>query len=137
MKLYRTKAPIEVQPVEVLVDGGDWDQLPSMRSEGGLILTHVTDTECDMLKDFQQNYDPTTLRGILIDLHLDDRDEGDPERVNLMALPHKGSVIRHMDRYYLVNVVVQGTNCSAAVFVSRLTSNELWKQKGAVALRES
>lgn len=135
MKLYRTKTPIEVHSVEVLVDGGDWDQLPSMRSDGGLILTHVTETECDMLKDFQQNYDPTTLRGILIDLHLEDRDDGDPERVNLMALPHKGSVIRHQDRYYLVNVVVQGTNCSAAVFACRLSASELWKQAGVAALR--
>ena len=134
MNLFKTEATLELHPVQQF-DGEVW-RPTKLRTDGGsIILTDVTDAEHDALVDFHQNSDPGGLRGIVVSLHLEDQNENDPEQVNLLALPSQNSVIRHMDQYYLVKLVVQGTNCSAAVFAARLTASDFWKLTGSAALR--
>ena len=125
MNLFKTDHLITVSPVECL-EGGDWQGPRTLKSRGGLILTDTTDKEHDILVDFCQGYDPTGLKGIMVSLHVENKNEDDPPEVNLLARPAAGQVIRHQDKYYLVKVVVQSSNGSAAVFVSRLPVSAFW-----------
>lgn len=124
MNLFKTDRLLTVSPVECL-EGGDW-RPGSLRTRGGLIITETTDVEHDFLVDLCQGYDPTGLKGIMVSLHVENKNEDDPPEVNLLALPAAGQVIRHQDKYYLVKVVVQSSNGSAAVFVSRLPVSAFW-----------
>lgn len=132
MNLFRTESSIIVNPVEVL-ENGDWKQT-QLRSTGGMILTDLTENDHDLLVGFHQNYDPDCLKGLVVSLHIKDRTEDDPEKINVLALPNRGQVLRHHDRYYLVKFVVQSSAGSAAVFVDRVRVNDLWELDAMVPL---
>ena len=125
MNLFKTDRLISLNQVECL-EGGDWRGPRPLRTRGGLIVTDVTDKEHDLMIDFCQGYDPAGLKGIMVSLHVDSPTCDDPPEVNLLTLPVAGQVVRHHDKYYLVKVVVQSSNGSAAIFVDRLPQNTFW-----------
>lgn len=125
MNLFRTESSIVVAPAEVLEDGG-WKQT-QLHSKGGMILTDLTEQDHDLLVNFHQNYDPDCLKGIVITLHVKGQTEEDPEQINVLALPTRGQVLRHHDKYYLVRLVLQSSVGSAAVFAEPVKVSDFWE----------
>lgn len=119
MNIFRTHASIQVRPVEVFEDGA-WRRT-ELKSDGGIILTQVTDEEHDRVIDLQMD----GLRGYRASLVLQEPDHYDPTEVDLVGFPAKGQVIRHKERFYLINLVMQDTSFRLTVFVTKVLAGDL------------
>lgn len=124
MEIFRTEDVIACKRGEKF-QGGDWLEQMGIKVREGMILTQLTDEEHDGVLNIADGLDPLGLRGFVIQLLIDTPDKDDPKEVNVPAVPIKGQVIRHQDRYYLVKLVVQSTSCGIAAFVTKLDHSGL------------
>lgn len=110
--------------------GEERDTISPFEAQKGLVIADPTDGEWDAILNIRDGLDPTGLRGFMARLLPDKKDSGDPDFVNLISVPCNGQVIRHQDRYYLVKVVLQSSNCSLAIFCQKLSQKEFWSLTG-------
>lgn len=126
MEIFRTEKDVDLDAVAAR-EGANWRRISGRFRvpTGGFVLTGVTEKEEDRLAEMQTEVDP--LRGIVATLHIiGDKKEEDPTEINLLTLPMRGQALRHRDQYYLVTLVCQSSNFSAAVFAKRITLQEFW-----------
>lgn len=123
MKIFRTDQPIAIDACEHFRHG-DWKKIHKPIIRHGMILTEVTDQEHDGILNLSDMLDPLGLRGFEIQLKVRDRDHSDPASLCLMAVPQTGQVLKHEDRYYMVETVIQSTAMEIIAFVKRLGFEE-------------
>jgi hypothetical protein len=117
---------ITVEGCEKKVRGGDWRYTAESSFGKGLILTDLTDQEHDQILNVMDGLDPYEgLKGYKARLLLEDKQEDDPAYVNLTFAPSTGQVIRHQDKFFLVRLVVQGSNYGIAVYAERINHDDL------------
>jgi|AACY02.2.fsa_nt_gi hypothetical protein len=124
VEIFRTEDLIVCESGEKF-QGGDWLTQMGIKVREGMILAGVTDEEHDGILNMADGLDPLGLRGYIVQLLIDTPDKDDPKEMNLPAIPVKGQVLRHQDRYYLVKLVVQSTSCGVAAFVAKLSHEAL------------
>lgn len=125
MLVYRTDTEVKAKTGEKLEDDG-WKRLSpfGVESSRSIILTDVSDDEHDQIINVKDGLDPLGLRGFMVKLHINERDVGDPDMINLVAIPARDQIIRHQDRYYLVRAVLQSSNFGIAAYVKKITDKE-------------
>ncbi len=128
MRIYESGSIHAKEAVELR--GEQRDTISPLVVPKGLVISDPTDTEWDAILNIRDGLDPSGLRGYMAKLLPDKKDSGDPDFVNLISVPCHGQVIRHQDRYYLVKVVLQSSNCSLAIFCQKLSQNEFWSLTG-------
>ena len=116
MNLYRAEE-ICIRCCKQFKDGV-WEETPQLHAGDAFVITDATDHEHDQILNIQDNLEDN-LKGYLISLHLKDRKEDDPSQICLTTIPVKSQLIRHQDKYYMVELVVQSTSFGIAVYVNR------------------
>lgn len=125
MLIYRTDSEVKAKAGEKFEDDR-WKQLNPFEVQGprSLILTDVSDKEHDQVLNVMDGTDPLGLRGFMVKLHVDKKEEGDPDMINLVAIPTRDQILRHQDRYYLVRAVLQSSNFGVAAYAKRINQCE-------------
>lgn len=111
--------------------GGDWKE-DRIEAKEAWIITDLSDTEHDQILNIHDHLDANTLKGFIISMHIvpgrdksSEPDEDDPKQINLAAIPGKGELIRHQDRYYEVLCSIQSTSYGVAIYARKVRSPEV------------
>jgi hypothetical protein len=106
------------ETVEKFQDG-EWRCCQPKKLKDAMILCNVSDEEHDQVLDLKDHLD-AMVSGYLVDLIVDNARGDDPKKMNLPIEPVAGQVLRHQDKYYAIDGVVQSTGPGIAVFVHQV-----------------
>lgn len=123
MRIYESGNIHVQEAVELCVEHGE---AVSLQIPKGLVISDPTDIERDAIMNIGDGLGSSGLCGFMAKLIPDKKDPDDPDFVNLISVPCHGQIIRHQDRYYLVKVVLQSSNCSLAIFCQKLSQEEFY-----------
>lgn len=134
MRIYRS-CLVSLQQAEQFLDGQWVDGNPEYL-KNAMVLSDVSEEEHDEILNIKDHLD-TMMSGYLVDLIVHNSNGDDPKKVNLPMMPCTGQVIRHQDKYYVIDGVLQSTGPGIAVFVRSIAFDNSYFSNNSQVLKNA